>query len=100
VQAFGVTAAPLDVTHASAGTAAAKSGTTTAQSTPTDAYGISPVANVSCFLFLMWVLNSIAVISHLDQREPLAVDVEPVVSFLGASFACRTAVTSRTRLAR
>jgi hypothetical protein len=34
-----------------------------------------------------------AIVANLDQRVALAVEVEPVVSFAAASFACRTHIT-------
>src|SRR6266705_2059998 len=70
------------------------SGTTIGPATPTGAWWIWPATNVSLFLLLMCVLNSIVPsFRTLICVCPLAVDVEPVVSFLAASFACRTHVT-------
>src|SRR6266702_2923926 len=79
---------------------ATNSGTTIGPGTPTGAWWIWPAMNVSWFLLLIWVLNSIVPsFRTLICVWPLAVDVEPVVSFLAANFACRTQVTPRPLLA-
>src|SRR3989442_833576 len=73
------------------GAGATNSGTTIGPATPMGARWIWPAINVSWFLLLIWVLNSIAPsFRTLIKVWPVAVDVEPVVSFLAASFACRT----------
>src|SRR5213083_2799888 len=92
--AFGV-ATPLCLMWRAlvGGAGATNSGTTIGPATPTGAKWIWPATNVSWFLFLICVLNSIAPpFRTLIKVWPLAVDVEPVVSFLAASFACRTHV--------
>src|SRR6266513_1382537 len=67
------------------------SGTTIGPATPMGARWIWPATKVSWFLLLIWVLNSIAPsFPTLIKVWPVAVDVEPVVSFLAASCACRT----------
>src|SRR6266542_5977398 len=67
------------------------SGTTIGPAIPTGAWWMWPATNVSPFLLRMWVLNSIVPsVRTLISVWPLAVEVEPVVSFLAARFACRT----------
>src|SRR5438093_9230682 len=73
---------------------ATNSGTTIWPATPTAAWWMCPATNVSWFLLLIWVLNSIVPsFRTLIWVWPLAVDVEPVVSFLALSFACKTHIT-------
>src|SRR5438552_18957190 len=82
------------------GAGATNRGTTMGPATPTGAWWIWPSTNVSWFLLLIWVLNSIVPsFRTLISVCPLAVDVEPVVSFFAASFACRTHITPRPLLA-
>src|SRR5437879_5906552 len=74
-----------------AGVGETNNGTTMGPGTPIGAWWIWPATNVSWFLLLIWVLNSILPsVRTLIKVWPLALDVEPVVSFLAASFACRT----------
>src|SRR2546426_11379636 len=70
------------------------SGTTTGPAAPAGAWWMWPAMNVSPFLLRMWVLNSIVpLVRTLIRVWPLAVEVEPVVSLLAASLACRTHMT-------
>src|SRR5437773_284373 len=83
-----------------AGAGETNSGTTMGPATPTGAWWIWPATNVSWFLLLIWVLNSIVPsLRTLINVWPLAVEVEPVVSFLAASFACRTHIVPTPLLA-
>src|SRR5206468_4524296 len=67
------------------------SGTTIGPATPIGARWMWPATNVSCFLLRIFVLNSIVPsVRTLIDVWPFATDVEPVVSFLAASFACST----------
>src|SRR5437764_12572316 len=73
------------------GDGATNSGTTIGPGTPTGALWMCPAMNVSWFGLLIWVLNVIVPSSRtLINVWPLAVDVEPVVSLLAVSLACRT----------
>ena len=90
--AFGV-AVPLCLMWRAlvVGDGATNNGTTIGPGTPTGALWTWPAINVSWPGLLIWVLNVIVPSSRtLMTVWPLALDVEPVVSFLAASLACRT----------
>src|SRR5439155_13849329 len=92
VPAFGV-AMPLCLMWRAlvAGVGETNSGTTIGPATPTGAWWMCPAMNVSPFRLRMCVLNSIVPpLRTLICVWPLAVEIEPVVSFLAASFAWST----------